>query len=188
METTRKQIPYASLIRDAIGALILLTAGLAIGLTVNQFRDKPLSLIYQSKEARMQEAVAHLEPAAPPPPIAAKHTTLPEAMTLEEIQEYLKQKSGLIFDARPEIFHRLGHIPGARSLPRDDFENVYKTYQSELERDRSQPIVVYCSGSSCEDSTLVQKSLQALGFTNVSVFHGGWDEWQENNLPVEETK
>lgn len=187
METTHSRTPYSSLVRDAAGALILLTVGLAIGLTINQFRDKPLPLLYQSKEARMQEAVAHLETATPAP-AAVKHTTLPEIMTLDDFRTYLKNKAGLVFDARPEIFHRLGHIPGASSLPRDDFENSYKTYQSELERDRSQPIVVYCSGSSCEDSTLVQESLKALGFTNVSVFRGGWDEWEENNLPVEENK
>lgn len=112
MEITRKQIPYASLTRDAVGALVLLMAGLAIGLTVNRFRDEPLPLIYQSKEVRMQEAVADLAPAATLAPVAGKHTMLPETMTLEEFQEYLKQKSGLVFDACPELFHRLGYIPG----------------------------------------------------------------------------
>jgi 3-mercaptopyruvate sulfurtransferase SseA len=91
----------------------------------------------------------------------------------------------LVFDARPEIFHRLGHIPAALSLPREDFENAYKTFQTELERDRTQPLILYCSSASCEDSTLVQKSLQALGYSNVAVFSGGWAEWQEKGLPEE---
>jgi len=167
-------------------ALLLATVGFGIGLTINQLRDKPLGLVYESKELRLEHAVSHLT-AESPPQAAKSHLQLPEIVTMEELQEFMEKKRGRVFDARPEIFHRLGHIPGAFSLPREDFENAYKTFQGELEADRAQPLVVYCSSSSCEDSTLVQKSLRALGYTNVAVFSGGWSEWQEKGMP-EETK
>jgi predicted sulfurtransferase len=70
----------------------------------------------------------------------------------------VESKRGLVLDARPEIFHRLGHVPGALSLPRDDFETGYAALKEKLEADRSQPIVIYCSSASCEDSGLVKKT------------------------------
>jgi rhodanese-related sulfurtransferase len=167
--------------RDFFEAAILATVGVSLGLTLNQFRDKPLPLVYESKAMRMEKAVAHLAVGFTPAP----KIVLSQTVSINQLQDFLNEKRGFVFDARPEIFHRLGHIPGAESLPREDFENAYKTFQSKLERDRTQPIIVYCSGSSCEDSTLVQKSLQALGYTNVAVFSGGWSEWQDKGLPTE---
>jgi rhodanese-related sulfurtransferase len=43
---------------------------------------------------------------------------------------------------------------------------------------------VYCSGGDCHDSRLVANALLSLGFSNVSVFTGGWVAWSEAKLPV----
>jgi len=174
-----------SIQKDLFEIAVLITVGMGLGLTLNQFRDKPLPLVYESKELRMEKAVANLSAGSAATPTPAPHVKLSATVTLEQLQQFLSEKRGFVFDGRPEIFHHLGHIPGAESLPRDDFENAYKTFQAKLEQDRSQPIIVYCSGTSCEDSTLVQKSLQALGYTNVAVFPGGWSEWQDKGLPTE---
>ena len=112
-------------------------------------------------------------------------TEWPESLTLEQFQAFLASKQGIILDARPEIFHRLGHVPGALSLPREDFEASYNKLKPILEKDKNQVIAVYCSSSSCEDSGLVQNALQSLGYTHVSVFHGGWAEWTNAGLPEE---
>lgn len=47
-----------------------------------------------------------------------------EYLTLEEFFEFV-DKDGLVLDTRSKIFYRLGHVPGAISLLRDDFENAY---------------------------------------------------------------
>ena len=112
-------------------------------------------------------------------PVAAPASLLPERLNLEAFSTYVQKKQGLVLDARPEIFHRLGHVPGALSLPRDDFEKGYAELKAKLEVDRSNPIVIYCSSSSCEDSGLVKKSLKALGYTNLAMFEGGWAAWTE---------
>jgi rhodanese-related sulfurtransferase len=88
-------------------------------------------------------------------------------------------------DARPEIFYRLGHVPGALSLARDDFENAYAQLKERLEKDKNQPLIIYCSNSSCEDSHLVQSALLKLGYVNVAVFSGGWATWTQEKLPEE---
>jgi rhodanese-related sulfurtransferase len=173
-----------SIQKDFFEVAILVTVGVSLGLTFNQFRDKRLPLVYESKELRMEKAVARISASSTPAP----RVTLAQTVNIEQLQQFLKEKRGFVFDGRPEIFYRLGHILGAASLPREDFENSYKTFQAKLEQDRSQPIIVYCSGSSCEDSTLVQKSLQALGYINVAVFSGGWSEWQDKGLPTEKNQ
>jgi len=169
--------------QDMLFLWLAATTALCFGLLINQFRDEPLPLIYKGKEERLQVAVESLTtpaiPAASPAPVAEN---LPEFLTLEEFAEFV-DKGGLVLDARPEIFHRLGHVPGAISLPRDDFERAFTALREKLEADKAQPLVLYCASSSCEDSELVKKSLMELGYTRVAVFKGGWSEWQAAGKP-----
>lgn len=164
--------------------LILCMISLCVGLLVNQFNDKPLRLVYETKEERLQKSVEKLvEQGQGAKPVAT--ILLPEVLSLEEFKSYVEDKQGLVLDARPEIFHRLGHVPGALSLPRDDFENVYPTLKDKLEADHAQPLVIYCASLSCEDAGLVKRSLAALGFTQLKVFEGGWAEWTDAGKPRE---
>ena len=95
------------------------------------------------------------------------------------------QSRALILDARPEVFHRLGHVPKALSLPRDDFEASYNSQRAVLEKHKSQPVLIYCSGGSCEDGVMVANGLLKLAFTKVYLFRGGWHEWTRAKLPEE---
>lgn len=163
---------------------LVATTALCVGLLINQFRDAPLPLVYKNKAERLQESVQRIA-ATETKPVGTSSTKLPESLSLEEFSAYVEEKRGLILDARPEIFHRLGHVPGALSLPRDDFEVGYAALKEKLEADRSQAIVIYCSSSSCEDSGLVKSSLASLGFTNLALFEGGWGEWTNAKKPEE---
>lgn len=158
--------------------IICATASLCVGLLINQFRDQPLGLIYQSKEARLNASVERIsatkmDSATKPSP------ELSDKLSLDDMVAYVSEKRGVILDARPEIFHRLGHIPGAISLPRDDFEKAYEALKEKLEQNRTQPLAIYCSSSSCEDAELVRKALSALGYSQLTVFSGGWAEWTQ---------
>jgi len=157
------------------------TSALCGGVVINQFRDTPLPLIYQSKEARLNEVVRDIRAAACPVGASAPEDG---PISLAEFQGFVSNKKGIVLDARPEIFHRLGHVPNALSLPRDDFENAYNRLGPLLAH-RDQRLAVYCSGASCEDSELVRDTLHKLGYTHVLIFKGGWDEWTEAGLPEE---
>lgn len=169
---------------DMVVLCLLATTALSVGLLINQFRDTPLPLVHKNQAERLQDAVKRIatQPAAPS---AEPVTRLPKQLSIEEFSAYVQNKRGLIIDARPEIFHRLGHVPGALSLARDDFENRYTALKDKLESDRSQPIVIYCSGPPCESSQLVKKALTSLGFTNIALFEGGWDAWSGAKRPEE---
>lgn len=170
--------------QDVAFLLLMATISLCLGLLVNQFRDKPLPLVYQSKEERLQNSVQKLietRSMEQQPPVE-----LSEMLSLEEFADFVETKHGIVLDARPEIFHRLGHVPGALNLPRDDFENAYPSVRGQLEANFSQPIVIYCASSTCEDAELVKKALTALGFTRLMIFQGGWAGWEKAGKPVQE--
>lgn len=170
---------------DLIFLWLLATTALCVGLLINQFRDAPLPLVYKSKSERLHDSVNRIASQAPIASATEKTVQLPQKLSLEEFSAYVSEKRGLVLDARPEIFHRLGHVPGALSLPRDEFETGYALVKNTLEADRAQPLVIYCASSSCEDAGLVKTSLTALGFTNIAIFEGGWGEWTNAKKPEE---
>ena len=88
-----------------------------------------------------------------------------------------ENKSALILDARPAVFIERGHVPGALNLSRDDFANDIVASRPRLKTAQAKPIIVYCSGGECHDSRLVANALLSLGFSNVSLYPGGWEEW-----------
>lgn len=176
---------FQGVARDLFRLGILAVTSLTLALLLNQFRSQPLPLIYQTKEERVILSLKKITTNQLVP------THLPSEqseISLPEFQQYVEQKQGLVVDARPEIFYRLGHVPQAWSLPRENFDEGYAKLRERIEIDKNQRIIVYCSDISCEDSGLVQKALQALGFNRASVFRGGWAEWSHAGLPKETTQ
>jgi len=167
---------------DFVVFWIMATGAVCIGLLVNQFRDQPLALTYQTKAERMSETVERMGAQAP---TAAEVATKSDHLSLQELRIFVESKQGVVLDARPNVFFRLGHIPGALSLPRNDFENGYAVLRKVLEVDKNQAIVVYCSEDDCDDSELAAQALRRLGYTNVRLFKGGWAAWVDKDLPQE---
>jgi len=184
----RSLVYQSCLLPNLFAFWIMATVSVCAGLLLNQFRDQPLPLVYQSKQERLKQAVGRVgggwmgDGESPRAGVSAR------AISLDEFRVFVKEKHGLVLDVRPEIFHRLGHVPGAFSLPREDFEKGYARLKSQLEANKNQPIVVYCRGDSCEDSELAQKALSSLGYTRVVVFRGGWTAWIHAGLPEEKTR
>ena len=198
VETTgfsRKQCLRRRLKQDILMLCGLATACMFAGLSLNQMHDEPLPLVYMSKASRLQQAVAHLE-RDPLPNTTSSEKILVSAATvprdgspriidLEEFRSFVQAKHGLLLDSRPEIFYRLGHVPGALSISREEFERDYANQRSILEPMRNEAIVVYCSSTVCEDSEMVADTLKKLGYQHILVFKGGWEEWTHAGLPEE---
>jgi rhodanese-related sulfurtransferase len=170
-----------SLKRDAAGGFVLVVISILVGLLINPFRTRPLPLVYQSKAERLKAVVETLFDTP-----LSELTGQQRSLSLEQFGKFVNEGHGVVLDARPEIFYRLGHVPGALSLARDDFEMAYLKCREILEKDQKQSIVVYCSGESCEDSVLLGKALIQLGYENIGIFHGGWTEWTRAGLPEEQ--
>jgi 3-mercaptopyruvate sulfurtransferase SseA len=184
MKSDSKSLWLALLFKDLKSAFLLICISFFLGVLVNQVRDKPLAWRYQSKKERLQKQITKLAGSNPEKSsVQAGHQN---SLSLDEFRKVVASKQSLILDARPEIFYRLGHVPGALSLPREDFEKAYARLRASLERNgKNAGIVVYCSDISCEDSKLVQEALLRLGYSDVKLFAGGWEEWTGERLPEE---
>jgi rhodanese-related sulfurtransferase len=170
--------PIWSILRDFVGVVMVALGALAVGLMMNRFSSRPLPIVYQTPEQRFDAELTTLV-TTPPFKIAPAAT-----VGLPEFRSAVETKSTLILDARPSVFFEQGHVPGALNLARDDFARDYRHLAPVLQPATDKPTIVYCSGGDCHDSRLVANALLSLGFSNVRVFTGGWEEWSKAGLPV----
>jgi adenylyltransferase/sulfurtransferase len=70
-----------------------------------------------------------------------------------------------------------GHIPGAVHIPRGHLESRIEAAAP----DRSRPVVVYCAGGS--RSAFAAKTLEELGYEDVTSLAGGFTDWKRNGHP-----
>ena len=159
------------ILRDLGGVTLLAIISVAAGLMVNRLSNHPLPVVYQTPAQRLDAELTTLV-VAPPFKIAPAAT-----VDLKDFRSAVESKSALILDARPSVFFKQGHVPGALNLSREDFAHDYRRLSPVLKAAGDKPIIVYCSGGECHDSRLVANALLTLGFGNVSVFTGGWEAW-----------
>lgn len=169
--------------QDAAFFGLVVSAALSVGILLDQFRDDPLGFVYRTKEQRIMSVVTRQNREEPVKPVET--VSFQEYVSVGQLKNLLLAREGIVIDARPEVFHRVGHIPGALSLPREDFENAYLKWKGTLGADKAQTIVVYCSSMSCQDSELVRRALVALGYSRVAILKGGWAAWRGEDSAVE---
>jgi len=86
----------------------------------------------------------------------------------------------VVIDVRePEEFGQ-GKIPGAYTIPRGVLEG-----QVDGRLPRESTVVLYCAGGG--RSALAARSLAEMGFDKVENLQGGFSNWVNSGLPVEES-
>lgn len=108
------------------------------------------------------------------------------SISLEQFFELQQAGKVMIFDARPTVFHAIGHIPGAISLPRINCDaNIAKREdQIKAAIHEGKTVIVYCTSLTCPDARTVATHISGFGYP-ASVFSGGWDAWKEAGMPTE---
>lgn len=86
-----------------------------------------------------------------------------------------------LVEALPEKYYLKEHLPGAIHMPHDRTREL----APRLLPDKSAEIVTYCASATCRNSHVAAETLRAMGYTNVSVYAGGKQDWIEAGLPVE---
>ncbi len=96
----------------------------------------------------------------------------------------------ILLDLREARDFRIGHLPGALSLPflhfARDFEMVVREGWPAADR-ATTPLVLYCYGTDCVRSRKGSALAARLGFRDVIWFRGGIREWREAGYPLPET-
>ncbi|MCB9652143.1 MAG: molybdopterin-synthase adenylyltransferase MoeB [Deltaproteobacteria bacterium] len=83
----------------------------------------------------------------------------------------------ILLDVREADEVATGLIPGARHVPRGFLELRIE----DVTRDRARELIVYCAGGT--RSVLAAKTLQDMGYAEVSSMSGGFSAWKAHGLP-----
>ena len=103
-------------------------------------------------------------------------------ITREELQAKIAGRDGpILLEALPESYYRKGHLPGALHMPHDRVRDL----ASKVVPDKHAAIVTYCASATCQNSHIAAETLRAMGYTNVSVYVGGKQDWTEAGLTLE---
>jgi len=110
----------------------------------------------------------------------------PPAISLDYAMMKFQSKNTVFLDSRyPEDF-KAGHIKGAINLPYEEFEEHAPQVLPKLPKEEE--IIAYCDGTECETSLQLARELLELGYKDVKVLFGGWQEWKKAGLSVETDK
>jgi rhodanese-related sulfurtransferase len=154
--------------------IILLGVSLILALVVNTFSPKGIALVGQWD---ITQGVITANPAA------GAADQLQEIDSVALVKAIFDKGDVLFVDARSQNDYGNGHIPGAISLPVGQFEERSGSFLNRYPLE--QPIVIYCSGRTCEDSHDLARFLSGVGFTNVRIFIDGFPGWEAEGYPVE---
>jgi rhodanese-related sulfurtransferase len=107
----------------------------------------------------------------------------PPAISLDYAMMKFQSRKTIFLDARYLEDFKAGRIKGAINLPYEEFEEYAPGILPMLPKDEE--IIAYCDGTECETSLLLARELREMGYENLTVFFGGWQEWLKAGLPVE---
>ena len=175
--------------RDVVKLLGVVLVASVIGTGINLARSKPLSLRYSTPA--QQELL--IPDTAAGGGRAATHGVEPvrsgplSVIGIDIVKAALQDGSHIIVDARPDLFWEIGHIPGAISLPRADFDSAFPSHESTLRSaiKQGKAIILYCADRHCPDAGKLARMLEQKGFQNLLLFEEGWDAWEKSGLKVE---
>jgi len=85
----------------------------------------------------------------------------------------------LFIDVREQEEWDEGHIPGAVHVSRGHLESRIENAAP----DKAQPIVVYCQSGN--RSVFATRTLEELGYENVTSLAGGYTDWKRNGFPTQ---
>jgi rhodanese-related sulfurtransferase len=84
----------------------------------------------------------------------------------------------VVLDVREKEDFDQGHIPGAKNLPKEEWNTA-----SSLDKDKL--YLIYCYSHVCHLAAEAAHNLASRGFAVMEI-DGGFEEWKNNELPVEE--
>ena len=109
-----------------------------------------------------------------------------KTLNLAQTYELLQEGRTLFIDARKTEEYAELHIAGAVNLPLEKLKEKDNPALANIAKERR--IVVYCGEANCDLALKVAEKLQAMGFTRVEAFLGGFRAWDEAGYPVDTSK
>ena len=150
MKATAKQIGY----------ILLASAALSVGVNVVHPRRIP----WVQDWSRQVEAQA----------VKQDIKVIPLTVALERF----RFGEALFVDARSAGHFAQGHIPGAVSVPFEQFDELFPALADLIDSGRE--LVVYCSNRACDDALLLASRLKEIGSSNPVLYIDGFEMWEKH--------
>ena len=161
-------------IKDIKGCMVLLGLSLGLAFTVNSLSPAGIPLFGQwDTSTGVVMAGSNDENK-----VKAK-----ELINPLKVRRLIESGNIVLIDVRRADIFAQGHLPGARSVPLYDFEENRDRFLADVTPQDA--VLAYCSGVTCTDSHTFAAHLLKMGFSNVSVYAGGFAEWAEMGFEVE---
>ena len=133
--------------------------------------EKPLVPLDPSKA--IKEISTQKE--TPPAPTIGKLTRMP----LGDLYQLVQNNAAVIYDVRPTLYYKMGHIPNAISWPVSNYDRDIAQHEPRIRAANSAntPVVIYCTDFACPDALKISTKLINLGM-NISILQGGYEAWK----------
>lgn len=94
----------------------------------------------------------------------------------------------VFIDSRDPAEFECGTIPRSVNipfefLPEEGLEHYIDSALGGLRLDH--PCIIFCSGEECDLSLHLARNMQEIGYTKLSIFFGGYREWEKFGLEVQ---
>lgn len=149
----------------------LITSSIPAGDTAT--RNIPVIAPLHEKALRNPDSMAQLYPGT------EEHVM--RVINLTQFKRLLDENRAIVIDARDKESFAAGHIRTAWNVPGLEVDQYFEKFVT-LPRDTL--IMIYCSNPECHLSRIVGDFLNVMGFSNLYHYDGGWDEWSERKMPV----
>lgn len=104
-----------------------------------------------------------------------------KTITSQDLKKRIGQDIGVhVWNVTTDQYFKGEMIPGSRHVPLDRLPEALK--KASVAKDSA--IVVYCAGPKCPASKTAAEQLDALGYSNVSKFEGGIEEWKKSGYEI----
>lgn len=164
------------MVRDS---LIILVVGAALGMIVNTARVSlfagglPMNIPWPDNRKKVELDI---------PPSYQPGDSL---VSLEQAYGLYLNGNAIFLDAREPEEYNEGHIRGAINMPFEQWDSYWESVRPQL--DPQKEIVAYCGGLDCELSLFLARELTLSGFNKSYTFFGGWQKWNDADLPTEKS-
>lgn len=100
-------------------------------------------------------------------------------VTAEEVHKIVDEKEdAVIIDVLSSDSYAKQHVPGSISIPSGEPQFLERV--AEKVPDKETPVVLYCSGPTCDASPEAAERLEEAGYQDVREFRGGLQEWESS--------
>ena len=106
-----------------------------------------------------------------------------QTLTRKQLEEKMESNdNAVLIDVLSTEQYKQQHIPGAINIPKDAPDFIQQVQN--MTSNKTQDVIVYCAGKSCNTSEMAAEKLIQAGFSNVQDFTGGIEEWKQSGCSV----